>query len=150
AFPPSSSSTLLPASLGPLTVAGAATYAGKDFMLMGPTPPPPGTSITEVGRTPSGLPIVYWAAPLTLTTKGCPGGSATYEVTQDGVVVRDGTLTDGGTGTYTASLDPLQPAHGDARVAISIACPDPSINTDLAFDLYIDPSGTVRTTHGEP
>jgi hypothetical protein len=42
------------------------------------------------------------------------------------------------------------PDHGDARVEITITCPKPKDDTNESFDIYIDPSGIVKTSAGDP
>ena len=60
-------------------------------------------------------------------------------------------------GRYEASVPPLAPAHGLVTVTMTLTCPDPNPNDGIppptgssSFDLYIDPSGWVLTTHGAP
>jgi hypothetical protein len=147
AFPPASS-TLFPGTTGPVTVV-ADEDVQADVVLTGPQPLPADTTITSRYVTPDGLPVVYWNEPLTLTTTGCAGGSASYAVTLDASVVRSGNMAEGPAGQFTATIEPLYPNHGNAHVAITIACPGGG-TTDVAFDMYIDPSGTVRTIAGDP
>ena len=121
-------------------------------MLQVPAPPSAGTSIEPHNNGGGGSPTVYWQSPLTLTTTGCP--------------IRDGVLyylarifnlrqrsDDGdiptGSGTFTASVPALFPAHGAASVSMSIDCGGGG-TIITGFDLYIDPSGTVRDSHGAP
>ena len=148
AFPPGGTS-LFQGSIGPLTLSGAPTLSGQDIVLTGPTPPPPGTTITSIGTGTGGLPVVYWGDPLTLTTQGCAGGTASYEILQNGAVVRSGSMTEGPAGSYSAAIAPLMPVHGNAHVNMVIDCPDNSTTT-IPFDIYIDPSGTVQTVEGTP
>ena len=123
----------------------------KDLFLHAPVAPPAGTTITNRGTNPDGLPIVYWRDPLILTTTGCPGATtATYSIDvppTDGVA---GFMTEGPAGTYTASIPPLDPRKGYGSVDISLPCPGDPFPTDVLFDIYVDPSGAVRTTTGEP
>ena len=56
-----------------------------DATLTSPTPPLPGTTITQIGSA-GGIPTVYWNATLTLTAAGCANGSATYTI-----ILEDGT-----------------------------------------------------------
>ena len=124
----------------------------KDLFLHAPVAPPPGTTITSRSTNPDGLPIVYWRDPLSLTTTGCPGVTgATFfiDVPPAGAVVGD-VMTEGPAGTYTASIAPLDPHKGYASVDISLPCPGDPFPTDISFDIYVDPSGAVRTTTGEP
>ena len=148
AFPPDGSS-ILPSSIGPVVLVGTETVTGADVVLTGPLPLPAGTEITNRDVTPDGIPVVYWNEPLTLTTGGCSGGTASYEMTQDGQAIRGGSMAEGPSGTYTATIAPLYPLHDYARATITLVCPDAS-TTSVTFDLYIDPSGVVRTVDGTP
>ncbi|CAG0988215.1 hypothetical protein PLCT2_02312 [Planctomycetaceae bacterium] len=149
AFPPADS-TLLHERIGPLELSDNESLADQDLVLMAPTPPPTGTTITSRSTTTTGLPIVYWAEPLVLTTNGCVSGTATYSILQEGVTRRSGSLTEGEPGgTYTTTIEPLTPMHGEARIVITLNCPDSTVTT-IRFDMYIDPSGTVMTADGTP
>ena len=149
AFPPAGTN-LQPGAIGPISLVQGQTLTGQDIHLTGPTPPPAGTSITNRGTGGGGLPIIYWNEPLILTTQGCPGGTASYEITlEDGTVIRSGSMNEGPEGTYTATIAPLFPNNGQAHVMINILCPDSSIEDD-SFDIYIDPSGTVEDQNGNP
>ncbi len=135
--------------IGPLSISSGSTLTGQDIFFHGPTTPPPGTTITSVGTTADGLPIVYWDDPLTLNTQGCAGGTAHYALLQDGVAKRSGFMSEISPGSYQVVLDPLSPIHGPASIEIAISCPNGSQQT-VDFDLYIDPSGLVRTTYLAP
>lgn len=139
-------SNVQPATRGPVAITSGASLSGQDLVLTGPTPPPPGTTITNRGTSPDGLPIIYWQDPLTLTTTGCAGGTASYELSIGASVVRSGAMTEAPPGTYTATIAALYPLHGYGRVVITILCG--GVPTTVAFDIYIDPSGTVRTVGG--
>jgi hypothetical protein len=146
AFPPAGSN-LLPSSVS-LFVPGS-SHVGADIRLQGAAPPPPGTSISPSGTGGDGLPVLYWRNALTLTTQGCAGGTATYAITNLPSVYALGSLTEGPAGTYTASVPALYPSHGNATVGITIHCPSGGADQVL-FDIYIDPSGAVETTTGQP
>jgi hypothetical protein len=120
----------------------------QDLTLTTPLPPPPGTTITSVGTGTGGVPVVRYDQDLVLTTSGCSGGTATYSLTLDGqaVPLRSGLMAEGPAGTYTTHIASTFPSYGDARVSISISCQE----RPVVFDLYIDPSGLVRTTAGRP
>jgi hypothetical protein len=149
AFPPAGTN-LSTGTSAPITIVDAETVGDADIVLEGPVPPPAGTTITSRYVNPGGMPIVYWNEPLTLTTSGCEGGSASYPLTlASGNVIRSGAMTEGPVGTYTAAIAALYPDHGDARVDIAISCPDGS-SSQFAFAIYIDPSGLVRTVDGDP
>jgi hypothetical protein len=151
AFPPASSNAI-PTTVGPVPIAGATGVVAPDIILPGSTGLPPGTTITSRSTNSEGLPVVYWGDPLTLQTHGCPGGTASYRITlRDGGEISSGPMieTPAGSGAYTASIPPVYPNHGYAQVTITITCPGGG-TTDTRFDIYIDPSGVVRTTTGTP
>jgi hypothetical protein len=54
-----------------------------------------------------------------------------------------------GSGTYTGQVPPLHPHHGLARVFIQVVCPNGSVVL-IVFNIYIDPSGLVKDTNGNP
>ncbi len=58
-------------------------------------------------------------------------------------------MVEGLAGTYTATLAPLD-VGGTATIEMSILCPGSSTPTITEFDVYIDPSGWVRTVGGSP
>jgi hypothetical protein len=131
----------------------AGTDTVQRDLQLGPLPPPPpaGTTITSTGTTDDGLPVAYWEDPLTLRTQGCAGGTAAYQVVLEGRPVRNGAMTESpaGSGTFTATIAPLAPDHGDGSVRITFTCPGAPTGP-LEFGIYIDPSGVVRDQHGNP
>jgi hypothetical protein len=103
----------------------------------------PGTQGTD------SLPVINWKKTVTLQVQGCSGGTGSYQISQDGTVIRTGTLTEGPAGTYTASIAPLSPNHGAAAMQYTITCNGTPITT--IFGLYIDPSGVVMdSVSGQP
>jgi len=149
AYPPAGS-FLNPGNLGPFLLAPNQVLTGQDVVLRGPTPPPPGTSLIPiVSVTPGGLPVVYWSSQLTLITHACAGGTATYQISIAGSVVRSGGMAEGPAGAYTATVAPLSPNHGSAQLSIKVLCPDGS-TFNQTFDIYIDPSGLVTSPEGQP
>lgn len=145
AMPPGGSS-LHPGTLGPETISGGNSLTGQDIVLTGPLPIPAGTTITNLYIT-GGEPTVYWQDPLVLTTHGCPGGTANYTVAGSSLFA-SGNMTESN-GTYTATIPALYPNHGDARVTVTIHCPDGTTPT-VVFDIYIDPSGQVVDQFNNP
>ncbi|MFF5295471.1 nidogen-like domain-containing protein [Paractinoplanes globisporus] len=147
ALPPAGSS-LLAGHAGPLTVATGTTVS-QDLVLGAPQAPPAGTTITNHGSTSAGLPVLYWHDPLTLDTTGCAGGTATYVVRLGGTTVRSGALSETSAGHYQGAIEALYPNVGNAEVTITVTCPGGGAE-DITFSVYIDPSGTVRDTAGNP
>lgn len=146
AYPPANSN-LLPGTIGPISLGTSETLSGQDILLAGPIPLPQGTSITNRNPGSDGIPIIYWGELLTLSTKGCQGGTASYQILQNGQVIRSGLMQEGPPGNYTAKIEPLFPQHGNARVIITIECTGGQ-PTNIPFDIYIDPSGFVRDLEG--
>ena len=146
---PAPNRNVLPATLGPVTLPASTVVGDQDLILVAPAAPPAGTTITNIGIASSGLPVVYWASDLTLTTHGCTAGTASYEVDHDGGIVRSGTMAEGPDGVYTAVIPQLQPVHGYATITITLTCPGGGVTT-ISFGMYIDPSGHVLTTGGVP
>jgi hypothetical protein len=114
-----------------------------------PSPPPPGTDITNIGHNADGIPVAYWGDPLELTTQGCAGAVATYQVILHGRIVRTGSLSETSAGTYRTTIAPLAPESGDGEIDITLDCPGPTVE-EIDFGIYIDPSGHVRNTNGNP
>jgi hypothetical protein len=149
AYPPPESCEQ-PATIGPLTIAGGSSLTEQDIWLGScPIEPPPGTRISPSRSGGSGVPVVHWRDTLELTTQGCAGGSASYELWQGATLLRSGPMAESPPGTYQATITPLHPNHGRAEIRITIACPGGGTETS-EFAIYIDPSGTVRTLGGTP
>ena len=98
-----------------------------------------------------GIPVVLVGTSPALATGGCPGGTATFEITLDGEAVASGGLSESpaGSGQYSGQTGPLN-AVGDADVSIAIDCPGATPDETVEFGLYIDPSGHVRDSLGAP
>lgn len=137
-------------SVGPFVVGGTDMLADRDILLQPPLPPPPSATITA-NRHVDGVPVIPPRSPLALTTAGCPGGAASYDVRQNGAVVASGPMTEGPGGIYSATIPPWPQSNGDGDVSIGIVCPDTTTEeVDFSFWLWIDPSGYVRTGGGVP
>jgi hypothetical protein len=148
-YPPAAS-TLLAGRRGPLHVENTDMLADQDVVLQAPRPLPPDTTITNVGTAPNGAPVVP-TGPLTLTTTGCPGGTAQYEVLENGGVVAMGPLSESpsGSGSYSGVVTPWPRTTYIALIRALITCPD--LTSDAAeFNVYIDPSGVVVGHGGVP
>jgi hypothetical protein len=121
----------------------------------------PNTAAITPTLAGGGIPHVFWASPLTLTAAGCFGGTASYTILRESpghslqrysILRREPMVeTPPGSGSYGATIAPLGPRHhGWARVLITIACPAPAPVQSIEFDVYIDPSGAVMDTNGNP
>lgn len=137
-FPPAGSSLFSTSGEANVPAPGAAEL---DLTLRGSTPPPPGTSFGT--SAPGSVPVVVVGRPARLQTSGCDGGAATFVITGQYGGTFSGTLAEVAPGVYES--DVAIPFTGPAQTRITIAgCPD------VEFNIYIDPSGFVRTTSGAP
>ncbi len=141
------------ANVTPLSFLGVAvtddTQTRRDFTLTSLQPPPAGTTIESRDTGPGGIPVVYYGDDLDLTAAGCPGGTATYAVVQGATTLRSGTMSETSSGQYQAVIPALRPHVGYADVTITIDCPVGTPDQQISFDIYIDPSGTVRRVASE-
>jgi hypothetical protein len=127
-----------------------------DVTLALPVPPPPGTTTCSTFAESGGdVPFIYASQPCAITTKACPGGTASWTLTGrgDGQQPADfaGTMTEGPAGTYSGILPAVNTgqAHGVLTVTVTIDCPDGS-KPVVSFAAYFDPSGTVFDQNGTP
>ena len=113
--------------------------------------PSANTTVTPSTPGSDGVAHVDWHNAFSLSATGCTGASASYEITRNGAVISSGAMTEGPSGTYTASLAPfLNAASGPAWVTITLACTN-GTTQNTAFAIFIDPSGTVRdAASGQP
>lgn len=135
------------------TIAGA-DLPGQDIILVGPQPLPAGTSVEPaLNTTSTGEVVVYWNNDLRLSTQGCQGGTASYQITRDsdGSLIRSGSLAESlsAPGSYSTIVPALYPTSGHVTVTITINCPNGSTE-QVEFSMYIDPSGVVKDTNGNP
>jgi hypothetical protein len=146
AFPPPGSSMSKSVTVTGLAAAETRTV---DIALPTPIPMPAGSTLTPTVNMVFGVPTVHWQSPLVLTTNGCPGATATWEVRQNGVVVPglNGAMSEGPAGTYRVSIAPVKPTHGASEIVMHVICPGGSTST-VDFNIYIDPSGVVKDTNG--
>ncbi|MFL5906046.1 MAG: carboxypeptidase-like regulatory domain-containing protein [Solirubrobacterales bacterium] len=151
AYPPSTGPPFTPAQdVGPFAVNESVPFTHDLTLGDPPVPPPSNTTVTQgtESRTgPNGVPAVYMFDPFALATNACPGASVTYTIAVSGNVVRNAvamTESPPGSGHYSATVTPLEPAHGVGRVAIDVDCPTDPDPAPVLFDIYIDPSGIVK------
>ncbi|MBI2912577.1 MAG: carboxypeptidase regulatory-like domain-containing protein [Chloroflexi bacterium] len=148
AYPPPGRNDLLPADKAITLPAGQSLDVG-DMIMKKAVAPPPGFVIDSIGSI-GGAPVIKWDAASDFSIPGCEGGSGTWVLKDSaGNVLDSGTLTESPPGTYNGTIGPLIPYHGPATLSTHIDCPDGS-DEDNVIDLYIDPSGYVRTVQGEP
>jgi multiple sugar transport system substrate-binding protein len=141
----------LPGSLGPIDISYDETLSGQDITVPAPPLPPPPDAI-EPAHSGGGTTVVYWRDDLTLTAHGCAGGTATYELTvlEDGyTIIGPMTETSANPGTYLAGIPSLYPHHGVTLIEYTITCPGGGTEK-IEFPIYIDPSGFVKDTSGNP
>jgi hypothetical protein len=146
AFPPAGLSSLAPNSIGPLVLAADQVLNGQDIVLNAPIPLLAGTTITP-SMTGNGFLHVFSIDPLTLTTIGCPGATASYQIFKGATLLRNGPMSESPLGTYNTAIPALSPNRGSASLVITLNCPSGG-TTITPFDIYIDPSGLVKTISG--
>jgi len=160
AYPLTNDTSDSPSAATPVTTPSAGDIE-QELQLEAPLLPPTNVTIQSSDTaTQGGVPVVDWQDSTPLTVVGCAGGSASYSITavnpydgESGTVT--GALTPGAVSgdstTYSASIPQLYPLHGSAQVTITVTgCADPTADQNSAFDIYIDPSGMVVNTSGQP
>ncbi|WP_437669507.1 DNRLRE domain-containing protein [Sorangium sp. So ce131] len=110
---------------------------------------PANTAISPSVLGHNRTPTVYWDSTINLRTEGCEGATATYTIEgSDGVLT--GAMSQASPpGTYVADVALQRQLHGWVQFTLALVCPD-GTSGDYRFDVYIDPSGWVRNTRGEP
>lgn len=121
----------------------------KDIVLKtGPTPIPPGTTVTQ--HDAEVTTSMGFGSPFTVTHDACVAAdSVTLTVVQGGIHAFTGSLVEGAPGKYSITVPALMPVHGAAEFLISVNCSD-GTTQNVPFDLYLDPSGTILDTEGNP
>lgn len=145
AYPPTGSNLIQSQVTLPLNPIG---YEDLAIELGTPAAPPPGTDLQPSSPGGGDVPVVYWHDPTTLTTPGCVGGTATYDVKIGPTTFASGAMQLDGNGQFSAVIPPFYPNHGAANVLLRTQC-GPTI-TSISFPIYIDPSGWIRTVGGAP
>jgi hypothetical protein len=141
AYPPSGSN-LIPGQIDP-EIIGGNTVPDQDVALQGPSGPPLGTTVVGAGTNSDGLPVLVIGRPVRIETTGCDGGLGTYMIQGSYGATQTGSMLESPPGTYFADVTPN--FVGPALVTIAIdGCPT------IVFNVYIDPSGFVKTVGGTP
>ena len=121
-------------------------------------PPPASVTLTDVaGRA---LPVDSDEIPrvgqtvstILFEVEACVDASASYtaEDWYDGATSGPMAQTAPGSGRYAADVD-ISALSGEVHIIATIVCPNaPSSPQEVAFDIYIDPSGIVVDQHGAP
>jgi len=142
---------------GPITVTTGQTTTQNITLSAAPQAPPDGTTFTGYGNNDQGIPVINWEEPGTLSTEACAGAQLNWTMTADGAAIAGGPMTQTGAGdpntgsaTYQAPYPAVSPHHGLAQVTITGTCPQGGDAIDDAFGVYIDPSGTIVNTAGDP
>ncbi len=148
ALPPAGNNSMIGA-LGPITLAANTPLANQDIILPQATGTPAGTAITPRVGLINGVPSVFWRTPITLTQRACAGGTVSYQLYNDGVVVRNGNLTEVSAGNFSVEIAPLFPLHGTIQITVNIVCAGQA-QEPITFNVWIDPSGVVVNTAGQP
>ncbi len=149
ALPPASRPDLFPASRGPVNLPISSDIV-VDFHLTRPHSLPPGVTVDHIAQTSGGAPVINWAASNLISFAGPPGCNGSFDLIKDGATIHTGILTEGPSGNYKGKIPPLRPTHGPAIIRFIISCPNPADNVTQDVDIYIDPSGIVKDTGGNP
>jgi Nidogen-like len=141
------------------TLHGLAVTGGDDLapqIILGAAPwaPPDGTSVTGLGVSPRGIPVVSASHGGTITTLACRGAAVQYAIGGAGKTLAQGPMHQlpgaGDPATYQASYPVMSSFRGDADVTITGTCPGSADPVNYPFDLYVVPSGKVIDTNGRP
>jgi hypothetical protein len=150
---PTAAWSLRPGPGGPLTLPENGSLSGQDIVLRSYHSMPASITLTPSRTASIPVPLVNWNRPLALTVQGCAGGSASYQLTQFGAIMRSGSMAENAPGQYQAAFASLAPNSGDAEGRITLQCPaevTPLTDTTFDFDLYIQPAFTVLSLPGSP
>ncbi len=148
AYPPPSRNDLLPADMA-ITLAPGESMDVGDMVMDFAVAPPQGVTIDSIG-TINGVPVIAWDKSTGFSVPGCEGGTASYRLlASNGTVLASGSMSESPPGTYNGTIPPLSPYHGPGRIEVDIECPGGG-HEDVDFDVYIDPSGVVKTVGGDP
>ncbi len=173
AFPPAGSDAIRATRPTPTPVVDGQESTNQDVILIPPAPPPSNVSFSGSGyrsSTSAGVPVFHWQQPVVIRYD-VPGpgwtvdGSIEYPgedptPLSPGPFVPDPSPPCPTCGHFDFPVPPQQPKHGPGTIVFNPhpppdePPPDPDDPTPPpapgGFPIYIDPSGFVRTTDGEP
>lgn len=138
-----------------VTIADGLVTEGADLVLRSINPVPPQTTVGTVDgdvAVDQAAPI-FPGQPTALSLEGrCEGAEVSYELRgEDGSLWAEGSLGESAPGAYTGSVPPQSGRSGRGELTITVDCPpgtpDPA---PVEIDVYIDPSGNVVDTEGNP
>jgi hypothetical protein len=170
AYPPAGSNALPETRETPSRVAGGQETTGQDLVLQEPGPPPPTVQVQgqgSRGTAPGGVPVIHWQQPtyiryytsgindwIVSATISDPGGGNPKPLPPPGdpVPAPFPGCNEPDCGYFDIPVPPQFPDHGPKTVEVKKRPKPPLTNPggDIPFHLYIDPSGFVRTTDGDP
>jgi hypothetical protein len=149
ALPPASRPDLFPASMGPVNLPISSDIV-VDFHLTRPNALPQNVTVASISHTSTGAPVINWATSNPIGIVSSPGCNGSFDLIKNGATIHTGLLTESPSGNYKGKIPPLQPTHGPAIIRFVISCANPANSKTVNVDIYIDPSGTVKTVGGDP
>jgi hypothetical protein len=146
-YPPNADAPIRPYDSDPFQVAATDVIQHKDAALEAALLPAAGTTFSPQLNPNQAVPWMNWSSAMNMTEPGPPGlGTIFADVKQNGVVIASFTLTETppGSGSYSGTIPDLQPHHGWVQVVKHLP------SGDEIFDVWVDPSGAVKTVSGDP
>lgn len=137
------------------TVADGLVTEGVDLVLRSINPVPPQTTVGTVDGdvgSDRAAPI-FPGQPTAISLEGrCEGADVTYELRgEDGSLWAEGSLEETAPGAYTGSVPPQSGRSGRGELTLTVDCPEGTPDpAPVEIDVYIDPSGNVVDTEGNP
>jgi len=119
---------------------------------------PRGTVTGTTASTPTAVkayvpPVIPAKEPTTIHERStCATGTATFVVQQGATTIASGALkeTPPGSTTYVGSFTPGTTSIGAVVITTTFTCPGSSTKVSITFTAYIDPSGQVLDSNGQP
>ena len=139
------------------TVSGGGATGGVDLVLRPLKVVPPNTSVGGVtgGGVTGGAGAVFPDQPSPVTVAGqCPGAQVSYTLQgADGALWASGALAESPVtpGDYAGEVPAQEGRSGRGLLTITVDCPEGTVDPQpVEIDVYIDPSGNVVDTEGQP